>query len=81
MADALHSKTQKIGGLAVANDVSINKATIDYSKIGYYGRPITDSNRGKLLAAFDGLAGLYGGIKKQNEKNLEISGKKNFYLA
>ena len=50
----------------------------DYSKIGYYGRPITDLSRDELLAAFVELLDIYDEIKRKNEKCKEVLGAKKF---
>ena len=50
----------------------------DYSKIGYYGRPITDLSRDELLVAFAELVDIYAEIKRKNEKCKEVLGEKKF---
>ena len=51
---------------------------IDYSKIGYYGKPINELGREELLAAFAELAELYNESQRKNRKCKEILGKENF---
>ena len=55
-----------------------DKTTKEYSKIGYYGRPITDLSKKELLAAFAELVEIYKEAKRKNEKCKEVLGKKKF---
>jgi len=49
---------------------------VDFSKIGYYGRPITDLTREELLEAFAELVDLYQEYKRKNERLKEALGEK-----
>ena len=50
----------------------------DYSKIGYFGRPITDLDRNELLAAIAELVDMYNQSKRQKDKCREILGREKF---
>ena len=50
----------------------------NYSRIGFYGRPITELTRDELLAALGELAELYRESQRKNEKCREVIGQKKF---
>jgi len=50
----------------------------NFSKIGYYGRPVTELSRAELLAAVAELVDMYKECKRKNEKCKEILGKEKF---
>ncbi len=49
-----------------------------FSKIGYYGRPITDLSREELLAAFAELVDLYNQSRRKINKCRKALGKEKF---
>jgi len=62
----------------MAYDAAEKLTTIDYSSIGYYGRPITELSKGDLLAAINELADMYNEVKRKNEKCKEVSVRARF---
>ena len=61
----------------MVGSAKINKKE-DFSKIGYYGRPITELSRDELLAAFAELSDMYSELKRKNNKCKQVLGKKMF---
>ena len=60
----------------MACNLKEKKPTIDYSKIGYYGKPITELSRDELLAAVAELDELYKESQRKNKKYQDVLGKK-----
>lgn len=50
----------------------------DFSKIGCYGRPITELSKEELLVAFAELVDLYNEYKLKNERLEKILGNEKF---
>ena len=50
----------------------------DYSKIGFYGRPITELSRDELLAAIAELAELYQESRRKNKRCREVLGPEKY---